>query len=196
MLTICASVLAVASACWLYLVVKTMLVKKSVSLVIITKLNGVYLALLQKRASWNTEKGTKESYPGCMQTSCHGKLEKGETFVQALFREAREELGENFVAKCLKNIPLRQISDDYDGRNRIITFATFVPKERLLMIQPNDDIACLVYISEDEIDQINPNAEMMKAEGPPPGVLAMFSGRIKAIRLAFEMVRMEHTGDA
>mgnify|MGYP003378893156 CR=1 FL=1 len=43
--------------------------------------------LLQKRSR------TKESFPGCYDTSCAGHLSAGDTFLEAALRELEEELG-------------------------------------------------------------------------------------------------------
>ena len=169
--------------------------KKSVGIVIITHLGNDYLALLQKRASLNKEKGTAESYPGCLQVSCHGKLEEGEYFHQALIRELGEELGERFGSELCQSIicqdiPFQKIVDVEDEEKHVITFAAFVSGERLKMMELGEDVGSLVYIPEDEVDQIIPITRVMKTEGPPPGMMAMFPDEIDAVKKAFEIVRI------
>lgn len=49
--------------------------------------DGRMQVLLQKRCD------TKDSFPGCLDTSCAGHLDPGEGFLQAAKRELQEELG-------------------------------------------------------------------------------------------------------
>lgn len=60
--------------------------------------------LLQKRSR------TKESFPGCYDTSCAGHLSAGDTFLEAALRELEEELGlRPPVKSCIlqESIPAR-----------------------------------------------------------------------------------------
>ena len=69
--------------------------KKSVGLVVMTMLpkkdgSKVLAAILQRRGTFNTEKMEPESWPGCCQVTCHGRLEEGEDFELGLFNELGE----------------------------------------------------------------------------------------------------------
>ncbi len=62
--------------------------KRSVGIQLLGKNTlGELVAILQVRAKWNSEKNTPETWPGACQVTAHGKLEDGEDFMQALFRE-------------------------------------------------------------------------------------------------------------
>ena len=163
--------------------------KKAVGLVIITKEANAYSALLQKRTA-------DDSYPCCLQVSCHGKLEGTELedsdgFRRALLRELAEELGEAFIKACQNDIKLRIVSHVRDDKKEIITYVAFVPKERLLMIQPGSEVGGLIYISKSEVNQIIPMTPEMKENGAPSGKMAMFPDEIEAVKKAFEIIELE-----
>lgn len=167
--------------------------KKSVGLVIITRFNGTLSVLCQKRAKWNTEKNKPESFPGCLQVSCHGGLEEGEDFLPALVRESTEELGDKFTRLCQNDVQLYEVVKVVDDKKHVVTYAAFVTEERLTMIEPGKDVGGLVYLSEAEVNQIIPIDPSMKENGAPDGKNAMFQDEIDAIKKAFGGIKeIEH----
>ncbi|MDD4803677.1 MAG: NUDIX hydrolase [Candidatus Pacebacteria bacterium] len=158
--------------------------KRSVGLVIITQANGILFAVCQKRAQWNTEKDMPESFPGCLQVSCHGKLEESEDFYAALIRESKEELGDKFTRLCQNDVQLHKMVEVDDEKKHVVTYAAFVTEERLAMIEPGKDVGGLVYLSEAEVNQIIPIDPSMKENGSPDGKNAMFQDEIDAIKKA------------
>lgn len=155
----------------------------------ITQVNGILFAVCQKRAQWNTEKDMPESFPGCLQVSCHGKLEEGEDFYTALIRESKEELGSNFTKLCQNDVQLHKVIEVDDEKKHVVTYAAFVTEERLAMIEPGKDVGGLVYLSEAEVNQIIPIDSSMKENGAPDGKNAMFQDEIDAIKKAIDGIK-------
>lgn len=152
---------------------------------ILTEKSGSLFVLCQKQAKWNTEKNAPESFPGCLQVSCHGKLEEGEDFYDALIRESYEELGDKFTGLCQNDVRLHIVAEVKDDKKHVLTCAAFVTEERLGMIEKGKDVGDLVYLSEAEVDQIIPIDPSMKENGAPEGKNAMFQDEIDAIKKAF-----------
>lgn len=71
------------------------------------KSDGSFPILLQKRRM------DKDSFPGCLDVSCAGHLEAGETFLSAAIREMKEELNLNVQEKDLIYLFKKQISGSY-----------------------------------------------------------------------------------
>ena len=98
--------------------------KRSVGLVLMTKIvfGGTFkmCAVLQHRGEYNFEKMSWETFPGCLQVTCHGGAEEGESFEAALQREIGEELGENFANSYLLYMHegiLQTLSETADEKN-------------------------------------------------------------------------------
>jgi ADP-ribose pyrophosphatase YjhB (NUDIX family) len=159
--------------------------RKSVGLVIITQeQNSIYSVLLQKRAEFNSEIGGRESYPGCLQVSCHGGVEEGEDFLDALKRELHEELGQEFSHEFHRSsASLHKVFEAEDDEMHVIIWAMFFPKERLLTtIRRGKDVGDLIYVSEGEIGQISPTTPDMRENGAPREKMVASPFAIEAIK--------------
>lgn len=97
--------------------------KKTVSILITTKIKGQIKFILQKRGAFNHEINKKESYAGAYQITCHGGVEPGESFKQALVREASEEVGPVF-ARQLK-MSTNKLAILYKNKNKM-TYGLFL----------------------------------------------------------------------
>ncbi len=171
--------------------------KKSVGLVLMVKMpqedgSEVLMAVLQRRGRFNTEKMKPESYPGCCQVTCHGGLEEGESFDDALIREVEEELGTD-LAKCLRCLPdkvgIEILIHQTTTEKEIITYGGMLPIKWISSIRLGPDSGGLDLISESEARgatvEIKPE---YKADGPPKSwMVAMFPDEIMAVRKAFEV---------
>ncbi len=144
--------------------------------------------LCQVRAKWNSEKEKPETYPGCLQVACHGQVEEGESFYQALMRESTEELGSVFTEACKKDIKLIPLIYDDNEKREVLTFGAFIPRERLKMIQKGKDVADLKYLTEDEVKEIINATDEMSISGPPKGKNAMFADEISAHKAGLRLL--------
>ncbi len=167
--------------------------EESVGLVIITRDNDSLKVLCQKRSHWSTERNAPSNFPGCLQVSCHGKLEDGENFYSSLIREMEQELGERFTTFYRNNVQPHKIVEIKNEKKHVITFAVYIENEQLKMIELGKEVGGLFYLSEKETDQILPIDPSMKEKGAPEGRNAMFQDEIDAIKKAFDEIKgMEH----
>ncbi len=158
--------------------------ERSVGLVIITKLVDCYAVLLKKRGQY-TKKGKPESYPGCLQISCHRKFAENKDSYDVLIRETSKKLGEDF-ATMLQGVSLCEIMHNTGHKNQMITYAAFFPKEQLITIKFNSG---LVYTPENEIEQIVPITSDMKLFGNPTEEPAMFMDQIEIVKKALHIIK-------
>ncbi len=164
--------------------------KKIVGLIVLSKdLNEVFFAVLQKRGKHNSETGKPETFPGCLQVSCHGGLENNEDFLDALTRESMQELGEKFTRQCRAGSTLSLVTDEENEKRHVKTFATFVQGHVVDMIVPGKDVGEIIRIMENDIKKIVPMTPDMKEAGAPDGVMAMFPDEIEALKKAFQAIR-------
>jgi len=161
--------------------------KKSVGLVVLTVQGGMLRVCCQIRAGWNNEKKAPESYPGCLQVTCHGKLEEGEDFYEGLIRESNEELGVAFTAACQADIELVEVGNVRNEKSWVITYAAQIPSDRLALIKKENGVGFLILRAED-VSDIVPITPDMKEHGAPDGKMAMFQDEIDAIKSAFAKI--------
>src|SRR3989344_240020 len=104
--------------------------KKAVGVQFLSKDDkGKLVAILQVRSKWNAEKNSPESWSGACQVTAHGKLEEGENFIHALFREIKEELGSevaDVVQKTYDSGRLIELTNIDSPETQIITYGTIV----------------------------------------------------------------------
>lgn len=162
--------------------------KQSVGLIILTVEGGILRTLCQIRAKWNNEKNAPESYPGCLQVTCHGKLEEGEGFLPALVRESNEELGDAFTEACQKDMSLVEVANVRNEKSWVITYAALVPSIRLKLLNPGKDVAGFKSLTAKDVSEIIPITPDMKERGAPNGKMAMFQDEIDAIKDAFAKI--------
>jgi hypothetical protein len=167
-------------------------VKKSVGLVVLTKIPGyggcpITHAVLQKRGFWNTEHQRAESYPGCTQVTCHGKLEDGEDFLVALGRELREELGETFAELILIS-GVSEVNNEITEEKMVRNFRATVSLSDLRKIRLHPDSGGLLLVTADQLEDFVPITSQMKNTGPEYfHSVAMFKDEIQAVKMALEM---------
>lgn len=163
--------------------------KRSVGLIVMVKMpNGQLMAVLQRRGTFNHEKMALESFPGCLQVTCHGGLQDGENVVKGLVREVNEELGQDFNDH-FSFFGTELLSEVGDDKKRVTTYGTILPMELIrdhLRLGP--DTGGLVYVPKDMIDQIIEIRPEFKLLGPEfSRTLAMFPDEIAAVKKAFEI---------
>jgi len=122
-----------------------------------------------------------------LQVTCHGKLEEGEDFHEALIRESNEKLGVTFTAKCQTDIELVEVSNIKTDKSWVITYAALIPSDRLGLIKNENGVGFLILRAED-VNEIIPITPDMKEQGAPDGKMAMFQDEIDAIKFAFARI--------
>ena len=172
--------------------------KKSVGLVIMFNIpqedgNEVLMAVLQRRGRFNTEKMKPETYPGCCQVTCHGRVEdrdsggKLSVFHTALIRESIEELGMEFTGMCTQDIQLIELTHK-TSEEEVVTYGALVPAERLKLIRLGADSGGLDPITFEVLDSLAEITPDMKKGGPAfTYTRALFRDEIEAIKKAFEV---------
>ena len=168
--------------------------KKSVGLVVFVRIpdQGIpighrVMACLQRRGTFNHEKMMPESYPGCLQVTCHGKLEKGEDFDLALIREMTEELGGKFAETYFHGYHGVILTEVKTAEKEVVTFGTFVPIAFIRdLVQLGPDSGGLIYLSAEDVDGLVEIQPEMKLNGAPYCTLPMFPDEIEAVKKGFE----------
>ena len=180
--------------------------KRSVGLVVMTMIPQgvdncrVLAAVLQRRGSFNHEKMCPESYPGCLQVICHGKLKGDEPVEVGLVRELTEELGKAFTTAYVHGFHGEILVESRDEEKEIVTFGALMPIEIIRdTVRLGPDSGGLVYVT---IDQINDQRivfelgsgapgsvfDMIKTYGPiKTNTIAMFPDEIEAVKKAFKV---------
>jgi 8-oxo-dGTP pyrophosphatase MutT (NUDIX family) len=159
--------------------------KRSVGLVILTKIEDLgWVAMLQRRGEFDLEKMKPQSFPGAYQVTVHGGCKLEEDDIQALTREIKEELGEEFYKTLdLNKVVEISIKETFD--KVISTFGIVIPQEFLKRIP---SAVGLKPVNEREADNIIPLHEADKKLGITDNrVTAMFKDEITAVKVVFRL---------
>lgn len=168
--------------------------KNSVGLQLLTKdVSGEFVAILQIRAMWNEENNSRETWPGVAQVTVHGGLEKGEDFLQALFREISEELDEKLVQiinKIWKEGKLTELVNFKSPEKQVVTYGAIIntPTWKMLSEKPTSaSFAGFKLLKKSELGKIiNLNIIDKKVGVTDSNTIAMFDDEKEAVRIAFE----------
>lgn len=162
--------------------------KRGVGIVVVVEIDKILYAVLQRRGTFNTEKMASESFPGCLQVTCHGGLKDDEDFQEGLIREATEELGSKFTYLCQSDVELTEMERVITEEKETVTYGAIIPAERLKLIRLGPDTGGLELLTKEKADGLLcPISKDMKANGPPPGTYAMFQDEIDAVKKAFRL---------
>jgi ADP-ribose pyrophosphatase YjhB (NUDIX family) len=163
--------------------------KKSVGLIIFTEVPRMGLvAVLRERGLYKFKEWEAESWPGIYQVTVHGKLEAGETFLEALRREMVEELGQRFadVSEALSQtrsgttMHLVWSSDDIETR------AQKVHRSYIKTMRLSPDGGGLRFLTFGEIGNIQDAIGLRISGVSDRSVVAMFPDEKIALVSAFE----------
>lgn len=153
---------------------------KAVGLFVFTRIDGELVAICQRRGDYDYAKGQKETWAGLLQPTCHGKLREGESYEDALWREAEEELGDTFFLSDENLMTL------VDGEIRTYGFMLQASVIGDMRLQPVT--GGLVRITRRQADGMQPPKSEFRANGVPPGAPpVMFEDQIQALRKGFEV---------
>lgn len=169
-----------------------MSVKTSVWLIILTEVPGFGLvAVLKARGFFNTEKMSKESYPGVFQVTVHGGAEAGGALMNALFREIKEELG-NEAEKIVKKerASIFEINRIETDDRVVVTYMLKLPSDFLHEIRLNADSGEIRLVKAEDVGVISDIKEVYKVAGVPNRkIIIMFPDEKKAVKKAFEYIK-------
>ncbi len=164
--------------------------ERSVGLIVMIQIpdesaSGYHLAaVLQRRGTYSTERMAPAYFPGCLQVTCHGKLEEGEDPIPGLLRELEEELGPTFIPGAL-----REVTFTSTEKKEVTTFATFVPARMIRNIRLGPDSGGLEVILKAAVEDIVEITPAFKVKGPEfRHTLAMFEDEIRSLKTAFEIL--------
>ncbi|MBL7045177.1 MAG: NUDIX hydrolase [Parcubacteria group bacterium] len=152
--------------------------KKTVGLIAITNTGK---AVLQVRGDFNMEKNNVETYRSATQLTVHGSIEDNETEKDALLREAKEELGEEF-ANLVQGSPLYQLNKIKNEKISVINFGIRIAEKDLDKIKG----VKIRLVSKDEIDNIKELKLSDRLTGVDENEIVMFRDDIEAMKLVFE----------
>ncbi len=159
--------------------------RKSVGLLLVIRNSeGELEAVLQRRGRYNHEKDWgRESRPGGCQVTIHGGVEDGETTMEALFREIKEELGKEFLNLVIFwEEPPRLLEGDSDVS---MTYAMFVPKTALSLIRLGPSSGGIDFLKIGDVKNIKNILDFDKVIGITDyNTVAMFPDEIKAVEMA------------
>ena len=169
--------------------------KRSVGLVVLTEIPGIGpVAVLQRRGEFNHEKMGPESFPGACQVTCHGKVEEGEDQLKALFREIREELGEDMEALlslALAGNKMLIVSQEQTEEKIVSTWAAIVGEEFFDILRLGPSTGGLRLVRKEDVE----NIQILDLKDPDQKrdgvtdrrVTAMFADEKRAIKRAFAL---------
>lgn len=164
--------------------------KKDIGLIVLvdTQERGL-VAVLQVRGNFNVEKNEQETYVGASQLTAHGGINEGESKIDALLRETREELGEEFANLIQgRTLDLKELNRVENENMSVVNFGLTVAKQDLEKIKIDERTGGSIrLVTKDEID----NIRELKASDRLNSIIdkneiAMFPDDIGAVKLAFE----------
>jgi len=167
--------------------------KKSVGIQLLGKnKDGGLVAILQVRAKWDAEKNCPESYPGMCQVTAHGKLEEGEDFLQALFREVREEIGDEVmlvVKKIHEAGNLKELINYEKPEKQVITYGAIVEEniwKNMINREKKASFGGFRVIRPNDVKKIVDLKHIDRNAGVTDDTIAMFPDEKEAVKMAFE----------
>mgnify|MGYP000639802521 CR=1 FL=1 len=158
------------------------MIKKTVGLIVLanTQDRGL-VAVLQVRGDFNTEKNNEETYRGACQLTVHGSINEGESEIDALLRETREELGEEFT-NLVQGSPLYELNRIENEDISVTNLGFRIAEEDLEKIKN----AKIRLISKEDVNNICELKPSDRECGVDENDIAMFKDDIEAVKLAFE----------
>lgn len=154
--------------------------KKAVGLFVFTVIGTDVVAVCQRRGSFNFKDMKQESWAGLLQPTCHGKLEEGEEYLDALWREVEEELGDSGF------LP------DENGRGLVVlvdgvvkTYAAMVDPSLIATMQLHSSTGGFRLVSYGDISIIRSALPEYRLNGVPPLIDAMFDDDYEALKEGF-----------
>lgn len=166
--------------------------KRSVGIQLLGKnKDGGLVALLQIRAKWNAEKNAPESWPGMCQVTAHGKLEEGEDFMQALFREVQEELGSEMlsaVKKLSETGNLKELINYEKPEKHVITYGAIVEEniwKNMVNREKKASFGGFKVIKPNDVKKIVDLKHIDRNAGVTDDTIAMFPDEKEAVKMAF-----------
>ncbi len=168
--------------------------KKSVGIQLLGKnKDGGLVAILQVRAKWDSEKNAPESWPGMCQVTAHGGLEEGEDFMQALFREIKEELGSeilSIVKKISETGNLKELINYEKPEKQVITYGAIVEEnvwKSMLNREKKASFGGFKVIRPNDVKKIVDLKHIDRNTGvTDDSTIAMFPDEKEAVKMAFE----------
>jgi len=115
------------------------------------KQKGMIEVLLQRRAPG------KDSYPGCLDTSSAGHIERGSDFLQTALREMEEELGLRVLAEELRELFVQRVELEslFHGRpfidREINRVYLYVPREEPVFRIQAEELSEVVWMNLDAV---------------------------------------------
>jgi hypothetical protein len=165
--------------------------KRSVGLILLTKINGQLTAVLHARGTFNVQTLKPESWPGVTQVTCHGRLKDGEEWTAALYREASEELGK-YMEEVVRHHAddLKLVHHQTQGAEEVQTFALYLLNPAFLkFFRLPGDTGGLRYAVPGDKRLCDVQAKGCTKENGvvDVNVLAMFPDELAAVQKAFEL---------
>lgn len=166
--------------------------ERSVGLVVLTEIpeRGL-VAVLRERGSFSFERMKPALWPGACQVTAHGKLEEGEDFLTALYREIEEELGGGFALRFLSAVArdssmLVEAFRLKKPDKEVVTFAAKIESSFLKEIRLGPETGGIRFLAHEEVSSIVEVTSFDKATGVPDRkTIAMFSDEREAVARAF-----------
>lgn len=163
---------------------------QSVGLIVLTEVppTGLLVAVLRERGFFNFEKMRPESWPGGCQVTVHGKIDEGEKPLDALYRETREEVGEEFAKIVFSRKKPALIFSKHNADGEVFTYAVKIVCELLWRIRLSPDSGSIRFLQQAEIGKIRDITDYGKNTGVQcRNTIAMFSDEKQALEIAFKL---------
>lgn len=165
------------------------MIKKTVGFIALANTkDGGLVAALQVRGNYNIEKDNQETYNGACQITVHGSIAEEENQIDALMRETREELGEEFAEIIeSKKDELVEINRIENENIAVVNYAIVVDGSDLDKIELDESTGGYIkLITKDDVENICELKPSDRSGGiKTESKIAMFPDDVEAVRLAF-----------
>lgn len=162
-----------------------------VSLFVVTRVpHRGLVVIFQGRGEHNFETGKSESFPHCLQSTVSGGIGLNETPIEAVRREAYEELGRVFsglVGEAIRNNFLKKLSRVKGSRT--VAFVLYMPYGDVAKIRLHASSGGLRFFKLKNYKRIHPVVKEQHRELGPKmfSDMVMFADDIAAVREMSEL---------
>ena len=170
--------------------VRELMKKRSIGLLIMTVIDGVIYAVLQRRGWFNFETSKPESWPNTYQPTMHGRINPNDRFDQvAIWREGFQELGPALTQAVMEH-ELHLLHTTNTETENIMTYGVLLPLEAIKTICLSPSTGGLRFIRVIDLNRLVKieGSGITKTVGQSDNwEIAMFEHNIINVRRAFEV---------
>lgn len=152
---------------------------------------SLFLFIPEKKAIVLSQRAEGQHHPHVLQATCHGAIEKGEDHADAIERELREEAGLPIVEIG----SLTFLGELAAGNNQPETCAYYlapITEAVVKKLTPNSEVARFVALHANDAAAIIARSEADAIHIDPTEHHVMFEDELKALQMAFTILKEHH----